>query len=163
MRTLLRTLRSADPRYYQIAALSLLLVYGITRLRFAVTPAYFMALLLPALATQWLGTRASGRPRFDPMSALISALGLATLLRTTSLPVAALASSLAIASKFLIRWNAKHLFNPTNFTLVALLGAGAPLWVSPGQYGHLAFFALGIACLGSVVVNRAARSDLTFT
>ncbi|MGH9317231.1 MAG: RnfABCDGE type electron transport complex subunit D, partial [Thermoanaerobaculia bacterium] len=34
-------------------------------------------------------------------------------------------------------------------------------WVSPGQWGSFAFFAFLIACLGGIVVNRAARSDVT--
>ena len=36
------------------------------------------------------------------------------------------------------------------------------VWVSPGQWGNVAFFAFLMACLGGLVVNRAARSDVTF-
>ena len=36
------------------------------------------------------------------------------------------------------------------------------VWVSPGQWGSVAFFGFLIACLGGLVVNRAARSDVTF-
>ena len=36
------------------------------------------------------------------------------------------------------------------------------MWVSPGQWGNVAFFAFLMACLGGLVVNRAARSDVTF-
>ena len=35
------------------------------------------------------------------------------------------------------------------------------VWVSPGQWGSAAFFAFLLACAGSLVVNRAARSDVT--
>jgi enediyne biosynthesis protein E5 len=34
--------------------------------------------------------------------------------------------------------------------------------VSPGQWGSAAFFAFLMACLGGLVVNRAARSDVTY-
>jgi Na+-translocating ferredoxin:NAD+ oxidoreductase RnfD subunit len=37
------------------------------------------------------------------------------------------------------------------------------VWVSPGQWGSVAFFAFLIACLGGLVVMRAARSDVTLT
>ena len=154
--------RRADPRWYQIAALSLLLAYGAFGLHLEITWAHVAAFVAAALAAQWTCTRLGGLQRFDPRSALITALGLATMLRTPSPGVAALAAAVAITSKFVIRWNGKHLFNPTNFALVLLLAIGAPVWVSPGQYGHLAFFALGIACMGALVVNRAARSDVTF-
>ena len=39
--------------------------------------------------------------------------------------------------------------------------ASGLVWVSPGQWGNVAFFAFLMACLGGLVVNRAARSDVT--
>src|SRR5262249_46344067 len=36
------------------------------------------------------------------------------------------------------------------------------VWVSPGQWGAAAIAAFLFACAGSLVVNRAARSDVTF-
>ena len=149
-----------DPRLYQIAALSGLLVYGLTTLRFEVRPPQVAVALLVALATQWLAGRLSGLPRFEPNSALISALSLCLLLRTGSLAATATAAVIAIGSKFLLRWNGKHVFNPTNLALVAMLASGRG-WVSAGQWGNAALFAFLIACLGGLVVNRAARSDVT--
>jgi hypothetical protein len=52
-------------------------------------------------------------------------------------------------------------FNPTNFGLVAMLLVSGQVWVSPGQWGNAAVFAFLMACLGSLVVNRASRSDVT--
>ena len=54
------------------------------------------------------------------------------------------------------------MFNPTNFAIVVLLLASNRVWVSPGQWGNVVFFAFLIACLGGLVVNRAARSDVTY-
>ena len=108
--------------------------------------------------TQWACTRLANLPRFDPRSALISALSLCLLLRTDDLAVAALGAIVAIASKFLIRVGKKHVFNPTNGGLVAMLLLTPAAWVSPGQWGNLAFFAFLMACLGGLVVNRAARA-----
>jgi Na+-translocating ferredoxin:NAD+ oxidoreductase RnfD subunit len=34
-------------------------------------------------------------------------------------------------------------------------------WVSPGQWGSAAFLGFGVACLGSLVVHRSERSDVT--
>jgi Na+-transporting NADH:ubiquinone oxidoreductase subunit NqrB len=69
---------------------------------------------------------------------------------------------ITIASKFILRWNGKHLFNPTNFGIVAMMLVTGRVWVSPGQWGNLAFFAFLMACLGGLVVNRASRSDVTY-
>ena len=81
------------------------------------------------------------------LSALISGIGLATLLRTSSLWIAAGVAVLAIASKFLFRWDGRHVMNPTNCALVVMLALGAPIWVSPGQYGHVTFVAFAICAI----------------
>ncbi|HKH44125.1 MAG TPA: RnfABCDGE type electron transport complex subunit D [Thermoanaerobaculia bacterium] len=160
--TLVQRLRLRDPRLYQVAVLASLLLYGVLRLDFEVAPAQAAVLLGTALLTQAACTRLWRLPAFDPRSALISGLSLCLLLRTGSLPLALVAAVITIASKFVIRWRGKHVFNPTNFGIVALLLATDRVWVSPGQWGNVAVFAFLMACLGSLVVHRAARSDVTW-
>lgn len=149
-----------DPRWYQIAALAGLLAWGVLALGFDVGPAQIAVTLIAVLLAQWTCDRASGRG-FEPRSALISGLSLCLLLRTDRLELAALAAALAVVSKFALRLHGKHLLNPTNGAIVALLAVGAPVWVSAGQWGNAAFFAFAIACAGLVVVTRAARADVT--
>lgn len=157
------SLRSVDPRLFQITALGGLLIYGLLVLHFGISIAQVAVLLGATLATQWAGTKLAGLPRFDPRSALISGLSLCLLLRTNSLWLAALTAFIAIAGKFCFRLRGKHLFNPTNFGLmVMMLLTGGAAWVSPGQWGSVAFFGFLMACLGGVVVRRAERSDVTF-
>ena len=152
-----------DPRWFQISALSALLVYGMTRLHFEVAPAQAAVTLGAVLLTQFIGTRLAPLPTFEAKSALISGLSLCLLLRTNSLALAALAGVITIASKFVLRIHGKHLFNPTNFGIVAtMLATGNAVWVSPGQWGNVAFFAFLMACIGGLVVMRATRSDVTF-
>jgi len=155
------TLRRTDPRLYQIGSLALLLVYGIGALSFDVTAGRAAILLSTALASQLAFTLAFRLPRFDPWSALISGLSLCLLLRTASPLLAVAGAILTIGSKFLLRWNGKHLFNPTNFGIVAMLAMGADVWVSSGQWGNAIFFSFLIACAGRFVVHRAARADVT--
>lgn len=150
-----------DPRLYQIAALSLLLLYGITHLGFDITPARVALLIGTALATQWLASRIV-HLRFDPKSALISALSLCLLLRSNSLWILVAGAVIAVGSKFVIRIRGKHVFNPTDGAIAALLLLTRDVWVSPGQWGNVTFFAFLITCLGGLVVNRAARSDVTY-
>jgi hypothetical protein len=151
-----------DPRWYQICVLSGLLLYGMAFLEFDVTPLRALVLLVAALVTQWALGKAAGLPRFDPKSALISGLSLCLLLRTNSQLLAALVAGATIASKFVLRVQGKHVFNPTNVGIVLALALGLPVWVSPGQWGHVALFGFLMACLGTVVVTRAARADVTF-
>jgi Na+-transporting NADH:ubiquinone oxidoreductase subunit NqrB len=154
----------ADPRLYQIGTLAALLTYGMVWLDFDITVSRVVLLLATVLATQWVGNRLiGGAARFESSapSALISGLSLCLLMRTNRSDLAALAAIVTIAGKFLIRVGGKHVFNPTNGGIVAMLLLTDQVWVSPGQWGSAAYFAFLLACAGSLVVNRAARSDVT--
>ena len=150
-----------DPRRYQIAVLSSLLVYGMGWLGFDITIERACLLLATVLATQAIGDLAT-RARWNWKSALISGLSLCLLCRTNHPELAVLAAVITIGSKFLIRFRGKHIFNPTNGGLVAMLLLSDDVWVSPGQWGTIAVFAFLMACLGALVVNRARRSDVTY-
>jgi Na+-transporting NADH:ubiquinone oxidoreductase subunit NqrB len=155
----------ADPRLYQIGTLASLLVYGMGWLDFEITPDRVILLLTTVLATQWTCDRLTdtGAPfRSTARSALISGLSLCLLLRTNRTDLAALAAVVTIAGKFLVRVNGKHVFNPTNGGIVAVLLLTNDAWVSPGQWGAAAMLAFLFACAGALVVNRAARSDVTY-
>src|SRR5262249_26018708 len=108
--------------------------------------------------------RWTGRVRVSgAKSALISSLSLCLMLRTDSLLVAALAAFIAVSSKFLIRVNGKHVFNPTNLALVVLMLTTDQAWVSPGQWGTPAALVFSLASPGLIVAHRATRSDVTLT
>jgi Na+-transporting NADH:ubiquinone oxidoreductase subunit NqrB len=150
-----------DPRLYQIGALTVLLLYGIFALDFDLTLFRAVLLLATAIATQAIcsGIR---HVAFDPRSAAISGLSLSLLLRSESLALLIAAAVIAVGSKFVIRVNGKHIFNPTNGAIVAMMLMTNRVWVSPGQWGNVAFFGFLITCIGGLVVNRAARSDVTY-
>lgn len=156
----MRSLLPADPRVWQITMLSGLLLYGTGALGFDVKPLHATVIVVTALLTQLACTRIWRLPAFDPKSALISALSLCLLLRTNEVGVAIAGAWVAVASKFLLRWNDKHVFNPTNLALCVMLASGAA-WVSPGQWGNAAFLAFLFGCIGMAVVYRAERSDVT--
>jgi Na+-transporting NADH:ubiquinone oxidoreductase subunit NqrB len=156
------TSHARDPRLYQIACLGALLVYGLLWRSFAVSPAQIALTLAAALATQWLGTRLAALPAFDAKSPLISSLSLCLLLRVDALWVAPVAAAIAIGSKFLIRWNGKHVFNPTALGIAAVVALSDRAWISPAQWGAAPTIAFLVACLGGMVVNRAARSDVAY-
>jgi Na+-transporting NADH:ubiquinone oxidoreductase subunit NqrB len=155
-------MRTTDPRFYQIGTLSLLLLWGFTGLDLSIHPELAIAMVATALGTQALFSRLFGLPRFDPLSPLISSLSLCLLLRTNAVGWAIAAAAVAIASKFLLRLDDRHLFNPTNFAIVVLIAATDRVWVSPGQWGTEAYLAFGLASLGGLVIHRAARSDVTY-
>src|SRR4051795_4155729 len=110
-----------DPRLYQILVLASLLVYGVSRLDFEIGAGRALLLLGTVLLTQLACTRLWRLPAFDPKSALISGLSLCLLLRTGSAGLAIAATVITISGKFVVRWHGKHLFNPTNGGIVAMM------------------------------------------
>src|SRR5687767_2156095 len=119
-----------DPRYYQIAVLASLLVYGVGWLSFDTDMAEIAILLGSVLTTQFLCNRIIAATSFDPRSALISGISLCLLLRSNSVPLLIVTAMVTIASKFVIKWNHKHIFNPTNFGIVAMMALSGDVWVS---------------------------------
>jgi len=148
----------ADARHWQIAALGALVLYSFVYLDFGAKPLFTAVALATVLATQWVCSRLWRRP-FEWRSALISGLSLSLLLRTGDPMIMMLAAVLAIASKFVIRLNGKHLFNPTAFGIVFVLLATHGAWVSPGQWGASIWMAALIFLLGGAVLTHAPRLD----
>lgn len=124
-----------DPRLYQISVLAALLVYGVCVLDFEIAAGRAAVMLAVTLLAQYACTRIWKLPAFDPRSALISGLSLCLLLRTNSVGLAIAAAVITIASKFVLRFNGKHLFNPTNFGIVAMMALTGQVWVSPASGG----------------------------
>lgn len=162
MKTVIRLIQNVrDPRYYQIVVLSLLLAYGIMALDFGIHWQNALGIISAALGVQFAATKLLKLPGFDPLSPLITALSLTLLLRTDTVFLAVLAATLAIGSKFVLRINGKHIFNPANFALVSLMLASDHAWVSSGQWGSAAIGAFTLACLGFLVLTRARRAETT--
>lgn len=151
-----------DPRHVQLAVLGSLLVYGMTVLDFGVPLHRPPLVIAAALATQALWTRVFRLPRLEPRSALITSLSLCLLLRTSHEGIALLAAVIAISSKFLVRVRGKHVYNPANVALMALVWGTDQAWVSGGQWGRGALLLGFLVLLGHVVLRRAARTDITW-
>ena len=149
-----------DPRLFQIASLGLLLCYGLGVLGFDQPPANVAVIFAAALATQWAGQSITAPGKaFDPLSPLITALSLCLLLRTSNPAWLALAASLAIGSKFVLRIDGKHIFNPANFGICVLLVCSDCAWISPSQWGAKTVAAFGFASLAGLVLSKAKRAD----
>ena len=119
-------LLAADPRHGQIATLATLLAFGLTRLHFDLTVAQIVVTVGTALAVQAAADSYTGRNLASgARSALISALSLCLLLRTDALVLAAARRGRCRRLEVPVRIGGKHVFNPTNLALVALLADDA--------------------------------------
>lgn len=157
-----------DTRDYQILFLSLFLVLGIatkdwTLELVTVGVAIATCLTVQFLAALYRHSQLASPGAFNPSlrSALITALGLSLLLRTGHWWTMALAATLAITSKFVLRFRNKHFFNPANFGIIAVLLLTKDAWVSPGQWGEVGWYGLLFAGAGGIVLQRVGRWDTT--
>ena len=153
--------RPQDPRLYQIAVLGLLVTYGVVVLDFGFYWYNALAITATALIVQLVGTRLTRLHSFDPRSPMITALSLTLLLRTDYVLLAMAAAAIAIGSKFLVRFNGKHVFNPANVAIVPMMLLSDNVWISTGQWGNAAIGAFALACLGFIVLTRAKRAETT--
>lgn len=150
----------ADPRYYQIAALSTLLAVSMTMLDLGARPLPSGLAIASALATQAACSRLWRLPRVDWRSPLITGLSLSLLLRADEPWLHAAAGMIAILSKFVLRIDGKHVWNPAGFAIVLLLLGTDHAWISPGQWGTSLWFASFVAFLAILVLQASRRSDI---
>jgi enediyne biosynthesis protein E5 len=149
-----------DVRYFQIAALGCLLALNITLVEFGARPLPSVVAIGSALLAQWACTRLAGLPHLDFRSPLITGLSLSLLLRADAIWLYAAAAVIAIASKFVLRIDGKHIWNPAGFAIVVLLLTSNGVWISPGQWGTEVWFAALTGCLAILVLSAARRADI---
>ena len=153
-----------DPRHYQLAVLSVLLAFGVTTRAFEIAPLQVASIFATALFVQFLGSFMTA-VRFDPRSAMITSLSLSLLLRADAIAPLMIAAAIGVGSKFMFRLYGKHVFNPANAGIVALLIMSQTVmpgaaWTTPGQWGTAIWLAAAIAGAGLFVTYRAARFDV---
>jgi Na+-transporting NADH:ubiquinone oxidoreductase subunit NqrB len=150
----------SDARHYQIAALATLLIYNIGWLDFGARPLGSALAIASCLATQAFCTWWFRLPAYDPRSPLITGLSLSLLLRADDPWLHALAGVIAISSKFVLRVDGKHIWNPAGFAIVVLLFTSNGIWISPGAWGSTVWFAALAGFFAILVLHAARRSDI---
>lgn len=150
----------SDARHYQIAALSTLVVFNLGWVDFGARPANTALALASSLVTQIVCSRIVGIP-VDLRSPLITGLSLSLLLRTEEAWIHALAGVIGNGSKFVLRLDGKHIWNPAGFAIVVLLlVVPGQVWISPGAWGSSVWFAALLCFFAILVLGAARRSDI---
>ncbi|MGG9964282.1 RnfABCDGE type electron transport complex subunit D [Ferruginibacter sp. SUN106] len=159
-----------DARYFQIIFQCIFLLYGIFSLGWNADWALYATYLAVSIATQIIAEIILSRiknktyPTLTKIkngipSAVISSMGLCLLLKTNNLSVAALAALISITSKYIIRINGKHIFNPSALGIVMAVVFTGNAWISPGQWGSGAVILFAVLCLGFIITTRVQKLD----
>lgn len=150
-----------DPRILQLLILLGFTVLGRTYLHFQVTTMQIFVTLATAILLEWAFMYWRKGIIVIPYSAVISALGIALMLRADSIAPYIMAAIIAISSKFLIRYQGNHIFNPSNIGIVAI-AIFFPITVAtaPLQWGFYVGFLLIIILMGTYLVYKVRRLPL---
>ncbi|NJN73314.1 MAG: Na+-transporting NADH:ubiquinone oxidoreductase, subunit NqrB [Limnothrix sp. RL_2_0] len=163
----------SDARDYQIAILSGFLFLGVYTRDWTLHLDWVGFTVAACVLTQWSLSAWQARQKatiekpfqIQPLlisglrSSLITALGISLLLRVNHPIVLVLAGSLAIASKFFLKYENKHFFNPANFGIITVLLLSKDAWVSPGQWGTDWWYLILFFSAAGLVLNKVGRWD----
>ena len=165
-------LRIRDARYFQITFQGIFLLYGIFYLHWNNDLIDFGVYVASCLITQgcWELVRNNFSFKSLPIiingtwkSALITALGLCLLLRTTSWYFIVLAGFIAISGKYILTWKNRHLVNPSALGIAATILLSHKAWISPGQWGNNIVLFFMVCSMGFIVVTKVQKADVSFT
>jgi Na+-translocating ferredoxin:NAD+ oxidoreductase RnfD subunit len=160
---------SLDPRWFQVVFQAIFLAYGIVYLRWQADWMHYTISIGGCLFFQYAASSIQSKrflaPReFDQwgFSVLISAMSLCLLLKTNYWYISLLAAFLTVTSKYIFRINKKHIFNPSAFGIVAAIYFTGQAWLNPGQWGSGTVILFGVITLGTIVVTRVQKLDISF-
>jgi hypothetical protein len=160
-----------DPRYFQVIFQCLFLSYGILYLDWNTNWIHYIFSIGGCLLFTY-GFESVKQKRFIPIlgksgfrlwgfSVLISALSLCLLLKTNHSATSLLAAFLTVSSKYIFRFKGKHIFNPSAFGLIATILLTGDAWLSPGQWGSNAVIFFSVVTLGTIVVTKVQKLDVS--
>lgn len=146
-----------DPRLFQILFLSSFLCFGLFALQWEINIISLFTLLAACIIFQSIAIKYYKLPTYSLLSALISSLGLILLIRANNIETYILAGFLAIASKFIFRYQKVHFFNPVNFAIITTILITGDAWISPGQWGSAGNYILIVGVFSWLVLKRVKQ------
>ena len=155
---------SLDNRYLAPALITCILVAG--HLSFGILESYektVVAIVVSIVAELTLG-RIFYKSWPHPASAYITGISVGILIRSPALWPYALCSLISIMSKYVLRVKGRHLWNPSNFGICAMLFlAGDTVASLSIQWGNYLWPMIVIWVLGSIIIWRLKRFHVTGT
>src|SRR5881296_1121643 len=165
-RALWTRLGQLDPRWLVSFLITLVLVLG--EARYGILGGYDrLAVALGVCVATELALSRWVRGRFaNPQSAYITGISLALLIkpRVDLLWPFALGGFLAIASKYVLQYRGRHLWNPSNFAISLLIvAAPASVAILSHQWGNELATNAVIWCFGLLIASRVGMLHVTLT
>lgn len=157
-----------DPRWFQISFQLIFLSYGIYVLEWSADWTHYIMSISGCLFFQYVAESVSkkklqrlqyfGRWGF---SVLISSMSLCLLLKTNHWSTSLVAAFFTVVPKYIFRFRGKHVFNPSAIGIIATILITKDAWLSPGQWGADTVIFFGVITLGTIVVTRVQKLDVS--
>jgi hypothetical protein len=158
------SLERIDKRYLAPALVTIVLVIGQITFGFLESWSRTALAITTAIGIEIvLGRLFSGRwPHLA--SAYVSGISVGMLVRSPAFWPYALCSAISITSKYVLRVDGRHIWNPSNFGIVAMLvlAADAVAGLSV-QWGNTLLPMIVVWCFGSVIIHSLGRFHITAT
>lgn len=153
-----------DKRYLAPILVTLVLIMG--QLTFGFLESWsrtFLAIATSILVEMVLGRAFSGAwPHLA--SAYISGISIGMLVRSPEFWPYALCAALSITSKYVIRVDGRHIWNPSNLGVVAMLVLASDTVAGLSvQWGNNLLPMVVVWCFGTVIIHALGRFHITLT
>jgi Na+-translocating ferredoxin:NAD+ oxidoreductase RnfD subunit len=155
---------SIDNRYLAPILVTLVLVTGQVAFGFLESWSRTALAIATAILVELVLSRLLGGKWPHLASSYISGISIGMLIRSPEFWPYALCSAISITSKYVLRLDGRHLWNPSNFGIVAMLvlapDAVAALSV---QWGNNLLPVVVVWTFGSVIIHKLGRFHITLT
>ena len=153
-----------DKRYLAPILVTVVLVVGQLTFGFLESWSRTALAILAAIATELVLTRLFTGAWPHLASAYISGISVGMLVRSPAFWPYALCSAISITSKYVLRVDGRHIWNPSNFGIVAMLVLAADTVAGLSvQWGNTLLPMLVVWAFGSVIIHSLGRLHITAT
>src|SRR6476661_9681184 len=151
-----------DRRYLAPALITCVLLAGQLTFGFLESWSRTFLAIATAILTELVVVRALYGAWPHLASAYISGISIGMLVRSPAFWPYALCSAISITSKYVLRMNGRHLWNPSNFGIVAMLVLAADSVAGLSvQWGNTFLPMVVVWCFGSVIIYSLGRLHIT--
>lgn len=153
-----------DPRYLAPILVTVVLVVGQVTTGFLESWSRTFLAIATAMATELVLSRLYVGRWPHLASAYISGISVGMLVRSPEMWPYALCSAIAITSKYVLRVDGRHLWNPSNLGIVAMLLLAADSVAALSvQWGNDLLPMVVVWAFGAVIIHRLGRFHVTLT
>jgi enediyne biosynthesis protein E5 len=153
-----------DKRYLAPILVTIVLVVGQLTFGFLESWSRTALAIVTAIVTELLLTRLFTGTWPHLASSYISGISVGMLVRSPAFWPYALCSAISITSKYVLRVDGRHIWNPSNFGIVAMLVLAADTVAGLSvQWGNTLLPMVVVWAFGSVIIHSLGRLHITAT